>query len=66
MDGTFSMHEGCEKLVKYSERKRSLGRYWRRWEGKVRTNLRDIQCESVDRIQPAKARNQYQDLVSRQ
>lgn len=67
MDGTFSTYEGFGKVVKYPDRKRSL-RGDILVDGKImlKQDLKDIQCESAGRIQPAKARSQWQSLVSRQ
>jgi hypothetical protein len=46
--GTFSTHGGFEKLVKNPEGKRSLGRYWRRWEDNVKTNFKVIGYATMD------------------
>jgi hypothetical protein len=52
-----------ENLVEKPEGKRPLGRPRRRWEDNIRTDLRKIGWESVDRMQLAQDRDQCQVLV---
>jgi hypothetical protein len=50
-------------LVGNPERKRPLGRYWRRWED-TRIDLKEIMCEDVDWILLSQDRDQWQTLVN--
>jgi hypothetical protein len=45
------------------EGKRSLGRSRRRWEDKIRRNLKEIVCEGVGSVHVAQNRGQWLGLV---
>jgi hypothetical protein len=48
-------------LVEKPVGKRPLGKYWRRWEGNIRMDLRKIGSEGVDWIHLARGRDKIVD-----
>jgi hypothetical protein len=51
-------------LVGKPERKRPLGRPWRRWEDNVKVDLQEVGCGIVDCIEPAQDRDKWRTLVN--
>jgi hypothetical protein len=44
------MRNGYEMLVEKSEGKGPLERFWSKWEGNIKTDLKYVVCEGVDLI----------------
>jgi hypothetical protein len=51
-------------LVVKPEGKRALGRPKCRWEDNIKTNLQEVGCGGVDRIELAQDRNRWRALVN--
>jgi len=51
-------------LLGKPEGKRPLGNSRRRWEGNIRTDVRERECEGLDWIHLVQRRDQWQDLVN--
>jgi hypothetical protein len=46
------------------EGKRLLGRPWRRWENKIKVNLKEVRCEGMDWIDLAQEKHRWWALVN--
>jgi hypothetical protein len=53
-----------EVLVRKPERKRSLGRPWRRWEDNIKMDLKEVGRGSMDWIELAQDRGRWRALVN--
>jgi hypothetical protein len=48
----------------YRERKRPLGRPWRRWEDNIKMDLQEVGCWGMDWIELAQDRDRWRALVN--
>jgi hypothetical protein len=68
MDGacsTYGRQEGAYRvLVGRPEEKRPLGRPRRRWEGNIKMDLQEVECEGVDWIDVAQDRDRWRVFVN--
>jgi hypothetical protein len=51
-------------LVEKPDRRRPLGRHWRRWKDNMKTNLRDVRRGGMDWIELAQDRDRCLALVN--
>jgi hypothetical protein len=51
-------------LVGKPERKRPLGRSWRRWEDNIKADLQEVGCGGMDWIELAQDRDRWRVLVN--